>query len=275
MIKSLLVGYDGSLGSRVALQHAVDLAGRCEGRVLLLTAGRGTQPEGAAFEDGGVDVVGLATRRLDSDESAKPQETDELLGDAFDLCRELTVRCHARPAYGDFAFALSRASRLVDLVFIGRDVAGEPGRYDAAARTARRVASGAVCPVMIAAREYEPIRSVLAVCPMADGGGRALRTAAELASLLQVKLEALIVSEDVELAGRWTHEVKRYLVDHGHPSSVLVRKPPLGPHLDGLLTDRQSPLVVVPKGSPLSALRRRDPLADALRTLHATIVSQP
>ncbi len=267
MIKSLLVGYDGSLGSRVALQHAVDLAGRCEGRVLLLTAARGAEPEGAGFEDGGVDVVGLATRRLDSDESAKPQETDELLGGAFDICRDLTVRCHARPAYGDFAFALARASRLVDLVFIGRDVA--------AARTARRVASGAACPVMIAAREYEPLRSVLAVCPMTDGGGRALRSAAELASLLQVKLEALIVSEDVELAGRWTHEVKRYLVDHGHPSSVLVRKPPLGPHLDGLLTDRQSPLVVVPKGSPLSVLRRRDPLADALRTLHATIVFQP
>jgi nucleotide-binding universal stress UspA family protein len=274
MIKSLLVAYDGSHGARVALQHAVDVARRCEGRVMLITATRRLHPETAALDDGAVDLVSLASRELDTEEGAAPPDGDDLLAEAYDVCRELTVRCLARPAYGELSFALSRASRLADLLFIGRDAASEPGRY-AAAGTARRAAAGAVCPVMIAPREYEPVRSALVVCPMTDRGARALHTAAELAGLLQVKLDALIVSENVNVVGQWTHEVRRYLVDHGHTPRVLIRKAPARLHLDGLLADRQSPMVVVPRGSPLSTLLRRDLPADALRALGAAIVVQP
>jgi len=274
MIKSLLVAYDGSHGARVALQHAVDVARRCEGRVTLLTASRGLHAEAAALDDGGVNLVGLAGRELNAEEAAAPPEGDDLLAEAYDVCRELTVRCLARPAYGELSFALIRASRLADLLFVGRDVSTEAGRL-AAAPTARRAAAGATCPVVIASREYEPVRSALVACPMTDGGARALRTAAEFAALLQVRLDALIVSENVNVVGQWTHDVKRYLVDHGHTPQVLVRKSPARLHLDGLLAGRQSPLVVVPRGSPAAALLRRDPLSDALRSLGATIVVQP
>jgi len=274
MIKSLLVAYDGSHGARVALQHAVDVARRCEGRVMLLTASRGLHSEAAALDDGSVDLVDLASRELSAEETATPPDGDDLLAEAQDVCRELTVRCLARPAYGELSFALVRASRLADLLFVGRDVTTEPGRF-AVARTARRAAAGATCPVVVAPREYEPVRSALVVCPMTDGGARALRTAAEFAALLQVRLDALIVSENVNVVGQWTHEVKRYLVDHGHTPQVLVRKAPARLHLDGLLAGRQSPLVVVPQGSPLAALLCRDLLSDALRTLGATVVVQP
>jgi nucleotide-binding universal stress UspA family protein len=275
MVKSLLVAYDGSHGSRVALQLAVDLARQCEGRITLLTVSQNPQPEAAGLADSGDDVVGLASRELGTDDNAPPPDDGQLPSEAYDLCRDLPVRCRAQPASGDLAFAAVRASRLADLLLVGRDVAGGAGRLAASARTGRRVAGTASCPVAITPREYEPIRSALAVCPMSDVGARSLRTAAELAALLQVKLDVLVVAQNVDLAGRWTGEVRRYLVDHGRAHQVIVRRPPLGAHLDAALTDRQGPLVVLPRDSWLTTARGRDALTDALRALSATIVVQP
>jgi hypothetical protein len=240
-----------------------------------MTSSLGGAGESEPPRDDSVDLVALAHGESREGAEGRPAEQDELLNEAYDLCRELPARCLARPAYGDFAFALARASRLYDLVFVGRDVASGPGRYAAAARTARRVAASASCAVAIAPRDYGAVRSAVVVCPMSDAGARALRTAAELATLLQVKLEALVVSGDPDLAGRWTRDVKRYLVDHDHSARVLAHKPPLAPHLDNLVAGRESPLIVVPKGSPLGTLLQRDPLADALKALAATIVVQP
>lgn len=276
MIRSLLVAYDGSHGARVALQHAVDFASRCEGRIVLLTGSRSGEPDADLPADGGPDPVALAQEPVEpGEELPLPSEMDEALSEAVELCRELTVRCVACPAYGDVVLALVQRSRLADLVFIGRDALAAPTSGVASARTARRAAAAAACPVVISPRQYETIRSAVAVCPASELGGRVLRSAAELAGILQVKLEALVVADNPNAARRWADEVRRYMVDHGQTASVLVRKPPLGQQLTTMLGDRQSPLVVVPRGRSLAALLRRDPLSEALQTLTATVAVQP
>ncbi len=276
MIRSLLVAYDGSHGSRIALQHAVDVASRCEARIALLTGTKGAETDAELLQDGQVDPVMLAQDLPEPDEeTALPSEMDEALSQAAELCRELTVRCVACPAYGDVTLALIHRSRLSDLVFIGRDALPGPTTHVASARTARRVAAGASCPVVVTPRQYETIRSTVAVCPPAEVGARVLKSAVELAAALQVKLEALLIAQDPKAVRRWAKEVKRYMVDHGQEASVTVRRPPLAQQLTSMLSDRQSPLVVVPRGGTLAAMLRRDPLSGALETLGATVVVQP
>jgi nucleotide-binding universal stress UspA family protein len=276
MIRSLLVAYDGSHGARVALQHAVDMASRCEGRIALLTGSKGTETDADLLPDSQPDPVVLAQDLPEpGDEPSLPSEMDEAAAEAADLCRELAVRCWASPAYGDVALALVQRSRLFDLVFVGRDASPSPSAVVTSARTARRVAAEGACPVVITPRQYETIRSAVAVCPHSELGGRVLKTAAELAGILQVKLEALVIDDDPNAVQRWSRDVKRYMVDHGHTAQVTVRRPTLGQQLTSMLGDRQSPLVVVPRGGLLPALLRRDPPSDALQTLAATVVVQP
>ena len=276
MIRSLLVAYDGSHGARVALQHAVDFASRCEGRIALLTGSKGAEADADLPTDGGPDPVALAQEPVEpGEELPLPTEMDEALSEAVELCRELTARCVASPAYGDIALALVQRSRLADLVFIGRDARAAAPSSSPSARTARRVAAAAACPVVITPRQYETTRSAIAICPASKLGGRVLRTGAELAGILQVKLEALVVAEDPGAVRRWAGGVKRYMVDHGQTASVLVRRAPLGQQLTTMLSDRQSPLVVVPRGRPLAAMLRRDPFSEALAALGATVVVQP
>ncbi|MBM3472029.1 MAG: universal stress protein [Armatimonadetes bacterium] len=276
MIRSLLVAYDGSHGARVALQHAVDLARCCDGRVVLLTVGK-TAPDDASLLGGREpDPVALAAPVPENtDEPAAGAEADAVLSEAVELCRELTVRCLARPAYGDLPAAIARASRFSDLVFIGRDALAEPGSGGRSARSARRVAMVARCPVVVTPRQYQPTRSVLAACPAEAARACTVRVAGELAWLLKVKLEALLVAAEQDVAGPSARDLKRYLVDHGHSADVIVRKPPARDALVASVGDRQSPLVVVPRSSRWDTLLHRDWLSAALEIVNATIVVVP
>ena len=111
MIRSLLVAYDGSHGARVALQHAVDLASRCEGRIALLTGSKGTESDADLLPDGQPDPVALAQDLPEpEDEQSLPSETDEALAEVTDLCRELTVRCWACPVAAATIIAKLRIS---------------------------------------------------------------------------------------------------------------------------------------------------------------------
>jgi len=276
MIKSLLVAYDGSHGARVALQHAVDIARRSEGRITLVTVGRTATEDRAPLADGTVDPVALAAEApRESEEEAPAGDADAALTDAVEVCRELTVRCLARPAYGDLPTALARASSFSDLIFIGRDAAAEPGSPRQSARSARRVAMMARCPVVITPRQYQPIRSVVAACMSGRAGACTMRVGSELASLLQVKLEALLIAAEQDAAAHALRELRRYLVDQGHSSEVIVRKSPERDALIASVGDRQSPLVVVPRSGRWDWLMRRDGLSAALEVLSATIVVTP
>jgi nucleotide-binding universal stress UspA family protein len=276
MTKSLLVAYDGSHGARVALQHAVDLARRSEGRITLMTVGRSATDGRAPLADDAVDPVALAAEAPGApDEDAALADPDGSLSEAIEVCRELTVRCLARPTYGDLAGALARASCFSDLIFIGRDAAAEPGLSGQSARSARRVAMVARCPVVVTPRQYLPIRSVMSVCLSGGASACTLRAGSALASLLQVKLEALLIAAEQDAAAYATRELRRYLVDHGHSSEVSVRKPPARDALVTALTERVSPLVVVPRGSRWDWLLRQDALSGALEVLGATIVVTP
>ncbi|MBM3499261.1 MAG: universal stress protein [Armatimonadetes bacterium] len=276
MMKSLLVAYDGSHGARVALQHAVDLARRSEGRITLMTVSRTPTDERAAVAESGVDPVALAAEGArEGEEDALAPDADGVLSDAVEVCRELTVRCLARPAYGDLPTALARASGFCDLIFIGRDAAAEPGVPGLSARSARRVAMAARCPVIVTPRQYQPVRSVVSVCLSGGTSACTLRAGSALAGLLQVKLDALLIAGEQDAAAHATRELKRYLVDHGHGAAVAVRKPPVRDALLAAIGDRQSPLVVVPRAGRWDALMRRDGLSAALEVLGATIVVTP
>jgi nucleotide-binding universal stress UspA family protein len=276
MIRSLLVAYDGSHGARVALQHAVDLARCCDGRVVLLTVSKTAPDEASLVGAKEIDPVALAAERpTETEEAAVSPDADAVLSEAVELCRELTVRCLARPAYGDLAPAIARASRFSDLAFIGRDALAEPGSTGRSARSARRVALVARCPVVVTPRQYQPTRSVVAACPAEAARACTVRVAGELAWLLKVKLEALLVATEQEVAGPSARDLKRYLVDHGHSADVIVRKPPARDALVATVGDRQSPLVVVPRSGRWGTLMRRDWLSAALEILNATVVVVP
>ncbi|MGQ9732307.1 MAG: universal stress protein [Candidatus Zipacnadales bacterium] len=274
MIRSLVVAYDGSHGARVALQYAVDIADRGEGRICLLTVSGIEENIAALLQQDSPNPVALAAEPHPPDEELPlASETDAALVEAIELCRKLTVRSLARPAYGSVVGALVRASHLSDLLLLGRDAL--PSAEMRTPRTARHVAQQAYCPVVVTPRQYISWRSVLAVCPADTQKGAPLRVASELASLMQLKLEALVIAEETDVTRRWIRDVNRYLVDHGHTPQVTLRRPPIREQLVALLGERQSPLIVVPRASRWAALWHQDYLSAAMEILNATIVVVP
>jgi nucleotide-binding universal stress UspA family protein len=275
MIKSLLVAWDGSHGSRVALQHAVELARRTEGRIVLLTVGSAPADEAELLNGGGADPLELAAETPVSPEGVAPPETDAALGQALEVCRELTVRCLARPAYGEVPTALATASRFSDLLLIGRDAPADPAAGTRSARTARRLAGLARCPVLITPRQYQPLRSVLAVCPLGMPDVRCVRVASELAQLCQARLGVVVVAREHEATTHTLRDLKRYLVDRGQGVEVTVRKPPATEQIAAAAGDRQSPLIVVPRSRRWAGLTGQDYLGGALQILGASVVVVP
>lgn len=132
---TLVVGYDGSDGSRRAMERVRELA--IEYRTLVIVA---VAPD-IRSAGMGVDLVGA------------PVDTERLLGEA----RELLDGCHdgaiqTRAAVGDPAVVLTDIAREVDaqLVIVGRR-GGDFVRRTLLGSVAERVVQAAPCDVLVVA----------------------------------------------------------------------------------------------------------------------------
>ncbi len=255
MFKNILLGYDDSRCSRVALRYAIELCDRFRARLHVLAVTE--QWEWETLAEGGEAAKDPAEYAIEEPEEhplADSGEAHEALAIAGEACSEAGIGWSAAAVHGDPATRLGERSRLADLVIIGREgisVAhngvGAPPQYGGRiGRCTRKVIAATQAPVFVASREHVDLRSVLAKYVRTPEGGRTLRTAGALAACFNLRLDVLACGHDHHEADTALREARRYLLAYGQEGIYRALSGPTNSHLSAAATDLDASLVVVP-----------------------------
>lgn len=248
MIRNILVGYDASRSSEVAVAQALSLAEALGGRIHLVTVVEET--DATAEEE-------LGPQPLDPVEAAMPpgeeEDQEERALIPLDIegikrvCDSRHIVCEHEVLFSTSPGArLIRRSRLADLVVIGRRSERAQGAPARLGRTADFMARRLVSPTLICARDYLDLRSVLVSYQASVSGGKALAFAAGLCELLNASLHLLVCDRDRRAAGAALEAAREalraYKVEGEH--SIALTSPAEG--LGKAAMEGEASLIVVP-----------------------------
>jgi nucleotide-binding universal stress UspA family protein len=212
MIKTILVGLDGSEHARTAVEYALWLAKRLKGVVVGLHVIDIVSIEGSFFHD----ISGSLGFEPYLDFSSKMREALQERGrgllDAFsETAARASVQADAVMAIGIVANEIVERARVSDLVVIGHRGLNERFSTGLLGGTAESVTRKSPKPVLITPAEFHPItRPLLAY----DGSARAaaaMQVAAELCTALQLPLTVLTVNKDAAAGQKTLAEAQTYL----------------------------------------------------------------
>ncbi len=247
MIRNVMVGYDGSRLSQIAVEQAMAITEAAGGRLHVVHV----HIAPAAEEELGTgprepDVVRAAEPRNGEQEPGGEEPEGLDLDRIHRLCEERRIVCEEEHLYGPSPGPrLLRRSWLTDLMVIGRG--REHGRSpEDIGPTAEFLLSELVAPTLVCARQYIEIRSVLVPYKVSVSGGRALAFAARLCELMNASLTVLVCEPDRVKAGQALAAAQKalraYRVEGSHDISL---SPPLEALRSAALA-RESSLIVVP-----------------------------
>jgi nucleotide-binding universal stress UspA family protein len=212
MIKTILVGVDGSEHSRTSIAYALWLAERFDGCVLALHVVDIVSIEGSFFHD----ISGSLGFEPYLDFSSKMrgvlQERGKALLDAFaEQAAKRGVRADTALGMGIVANEIVERARTADLVVIGRRGVNERFSTGLLGGTAESVTRKCPKPVFVSSHVFnECARPLLAY----DGSTRAasvMQQAAEFCATLGLPLTVLTVHRDEEQGRRLLGEASSYL----------------------------------------------------------------
>ncbi|MGD9764270.1 MAG: universal stress protein [Candidatus Binatia bacterium] len=216
MIKTILVGIDGSEHARTATRYAVWLAQRLGARVVGLHVVDIVSIEGSLFHD----ISGSLGFEPYLDFSSKMrgvlEERGRALLEAFaEDAAAHGARAETVLAMGIVANEIAERARTADLVVIGRRGVNERFSTGLLGGTAESVTRKSPKPVFIAPLAFvEPRKPLLAY----DGSARAsavMQQAAEFCATLALPLTVLTVNRDEEAGRRVLAEAEAYLRPYG------------------------------------------------------------
>ena len=212
MIKTILVGIDGSEHARTAISYALWLAQRLNGCVVALHVVDIVSIEGSFFHD----ISGSLGFEPYLDFSSKMrgvlQERGKALLEAFsEQAATRAVRAETALGMGIVANEIVERARTADLVVIGRRGVNERFSTGLLGGTAESVTRKCPKPVFVSPLEFrECVRPLLAY----DGSTRAasvMQQAAEFCTTLGLPLTVLAVHRDEEQGQRILAEASSYL----------------------------------------------------------------
>lgn len=215
MIKTILVGIDGSEHARTTADYALWLAARLDGRVVGLHVVDIVSIEGSFFHD----ISGSLGFEPYLDFSSKMrgvlQERGKALLEAFaELAGQQHVRADTMLGMGIVANEIVERARTADLVVIGRRGLNERFSTGLLGGTGESVTRRCPKPVLITPLEFREIQHpVLAY----DGSARAasaMQYAAEFCATLGLPLTVLTVNRDEEQGRRVLNEAASYLAPY-------------------------------------------------------------
>jgi len=215
MIKTLLVGIDGSEHSRTAIRYALSLAARLDAALVALHVIDIVSIEGSFFHD----ISGSLGFEPYLDFSSKMREVLQERGrgllDAFAAEAAKTgVRADTLMTVGVVANEITERARTADLVIIGHRGLNERFSTGLLGGTAESVSRKCPKPVLVSPMEFREIKSpVLAY----DGSARAaaaMHVAAEFCSVLRLPLTVLTVNKDEEQGQKCLAEAQSYLTPY-------------------------------------------------------------
>lgn len=280
MVRNIVVGYDGSRSSDVAVEQAIGLAQMTEGRITLATVATATEADLSPDAPG--DEPDLAEMAMeppempgageDRDAFERPLSADEIHA----RCQDLSIVCESERLFGRHPGArLLPRSWLAELLVIGRGDERRPGRPGP---NTTYLLSELVTPTLVCARKYIEIRSVLIPYKLSVRGGRALSFAAALCELLNAELEVLICEPKRADAHEAREAAEKFLRGYHVESSTDVSLTPPHEAVQSAAMDRDASLVVIPgahKRNYIFPWQRNETLWRALEVPGAAVLAYP
>jgi nucleotide-binding universal stress UspA family protein len=210
MIKSILVGMDGSPQAGAARDDALRLARAYEARVVgvhVLDVRLIEMPPYLEYSYEGIPLIPMPTEILEGFR----EKGERVLQEFHRGCEDCGAVVESRLEEGVPAETIAELGRTHDLIVLGKR--GEHARWgkDLLGSTSESVVRQASTPVWLSAEESRPTRAVLTLFDGSPPAGRALRLAADIASTLQASLRVLTVGEDEAEAGAVQEGARAYL----------------------------------------------------------------
>jgi nucleotide-binding universal stress UspA family protein len=225
MIKTILVGIDGSEHARTATRYALWLARRLGAHVVGLHVIDIVSIEGSFFHD----ISGSLGFEPYLDFSSKMrgvlQERGRALLDAFaDQAQQESVTAETSMGVGVVANEITERARTADLVVIGHRGLNERFSTGLLGGTAESVSRKCPKPVFVSPMDFrESTKPLLAY----DGSARAsaaMQVAAEFCTRLGLPLTVLTVGKDEEQGHRILNEAESYLKPYALTTSFELQR---------------------------------------------------
>jgi len=233
MIKSLLVGLDGSQASKVAARNAVKAAklfgaavravfvddSAIRARMAALPVTPGT-PVGATIPPS----VLINLEELEEEVAERRAEVAQFYAD---LCRESGLAgCHLETVRGRSDDSLVRLGHQVDLIIIGRSGLGSMGEEPVIGRTTESVLHHANKPVLVAStREFHG--PILVAYDGRHPSNSALASACLWAEASGMELVVLAVKDDEDEAEFVLQEAGNYVSSHNLEAEYVRKAGPV------------------------------------------------
>src|SRR2546421_7653400 len=217
MIKTIMVGVDGSEHARTARQYGFWLGERLDATLIGLHVIDIVSIEGSFFHD----ISGSLGFEPYLDFSSKMREAlrerGRLILETFGRrCAERNVRCDSALEMGIVANEICDQARTADLVVIGHRGVNEQFSTGLLGSTAESVTRKPPRPVFVSPMRFKEISRPLLAYDGSQRASAAMHAAAEVASGLSLPLTVIHVGREEATEGtRVLDEARRYLHSYG------------------------------------------------------------
>ena len=225
MIKSILVGIDGSEHARTALRYATWLAKRLGATVTGLHVVDIVSIEGSFFHD----ISGSLGFEPYLDFTSKMREAlnergRALLDEFGATCSAEGIRFDTSLQIGIVPSEICERAREADLVVIGHRGVNQRFSSGLLGGATESVTRQCPKPVLVTPLEFSEIKAPMLAYDGSQRASAAMHVAAEVCSQLSLPLAVLTVARDLEQAERTLEQARRYLASYSltlRPTAVV------------------------------------------------------
>jgi nucleotide-binding universal stress UspA family protein len=224
MIKTILVGLDGSEHARTAMRYAVWLGERLHATVIGLHVVDIVSIEGSFFHD----ISGSLGFEPYLDFSSKMREVlhergKGLLQEFRDHATKSGVRFDTVLSMGVVANEVAEQARMADLVVIGHRGLNERFSTGLLGSTAESVTRKCPQPVLISTATFRPISRALLAYDGSERAASATHAAAEFCVSLSLPLTVLTIAKDTDSGEKVLGDARKYLASYSLDTRCVVQ----------------------------------------------------
>ncbi len=234
MFKNLLIPVDGSPNSSSAIRYGIWLAKRFKARLTGIYVVDVVALEGPFFHDlsgslGFEPYLNFSTKMREILEN----KGREVLEDFEAECKKEKVSCETELTSGIIINEIAEHSRVADLIIMGKRGINYSFEHGLFGSTTEGVIRKALKPVMVVPQGFEEIKKPLLVYDGSPHAGKAMRSAAEIAKTLRLRLTLLVVAREGGGGSEILSEARDYLAPYriefdgvevvGSPPEEIVR----------------------------------------------------
>jgi nucleotide-binding universal stress UspA family protein len=233
MIKNILIPLDGSEHSYAALEYAMWMTEKFDGRLTAQHIIDTISIEGTVFHD----VSGSMGFEPYTDFSSKMRQILEergklILEDFTQKCQQRRIKCQSFLDTGLIANEICERAKVADLVVIGHRGVNEEFSTGLLGTTAETITRKSPRPIFVSTKKFKVIERPLLAYDGSQRASSAMESAAEFCSVLHLPLTVLTVAKADKSADSVTQQARSYLssydietrfeMDRGYPEQKIV-----------------------------------------------------